>query len=400
VRVASCGACFQGVQEKEEARQHATTSNKQQTTTPRTMTNSSTLDHDDVEAPPAAIAPIGEQDATPFWPPPGESLEIEQDPKRRTTPTPPWLVLIRYLAAATLALLLTVMSPQTILRGEEIHRERLLEVITIYLLTLLSLSAVFHSDPGVLTPENVAGTVEGQDQERQPTTGDTLSRREITCALPNQTNSEEEEAEFFRGSHRNVCHVCNFAPPLRAHHCRVCNKCIATFDHHCPFIGTCIGERNHCRFWWFVTFQTIGFWVYSSTVGTSKLGVWGFLRHPSVDAGTVAAAKCFLYPLTLISTIVWSMHTMFALTNLTTFECGKGPRRIDYLRGTQATDLPFSRGLDANLRLFCCQRDASLTFLTGAAKWNPILWEAPGKIVRDSEDWWEHPWQNKYWSCC
>jgi hypothetical protein len=363
------------------------------------MTNSSTLYDDNVEAPPAAT----EEEETPFWPPPSESLEIEQDPKRRTTPITPWLVLLRYFAAATSALLLTVMSPQTILRGEEMNTDRLLEVVTIYLLTLLSLSFVFNSDPGVLTPENVAGTVEGQDQERQLTSGDTLSRRNITCALPsnsNCANSEEEETEFFRGSHRKVCHVCHFAPPLRAHHCRVCNKCIATFDHHCLFIGTCIGERNHCRFWWFVTCQTIGFWVYSSTVGTSELGIWIFLRHPSVGAGTVAAAKCFLYPLTLISTIVWSMHTMFALANLTTFECGKGPRRLDYLRGTQVTDLPFSKGLDTNLRLFCCQRDASMTFLTGETKWNPIMWQAPGKIVRDSEDWWEHPWQNKYWSCC
>jgi len=35
---------------------------------------------------------------------------------------------------------------------------------------------------------------------------------------------------------------------------------VAGFDHHCHCIGTCIGERNHCRFYWFVFFQTIALW--------------------------------------------------------------------------------------------------------------------------------------------
>lgn len=43
--------------------------------------------------------------------------------------------------------------------------------------------------------------------------------------------------------------------PVRAHHCRVCGLCVARFDHHCGCIGVCIGERNHCRFWWFILAQ-------------------------------------------------------------------------------------------------------------------------------------------------
>ena len=43
--------------------------------------------------------------------------------------------------------------------------------------------------------------------------------------------------------------------PVRAHHCRVCGLCVSRFDHHCGCLGVCIGERNHCRFWWFILAQ-------------------------------------------------------------------------------------------------------------------------------------------------
>jgi hypothetical protein len=114
----------------------------------------------------------------------------------------------------------------------------------------------------------------------------------------------------------------------------------------------------------------------------------------------VLFTKMYLYPLTLVSFVVWVAHTWFALSNMTSFECGKGSRHIDYLRGTQDCDLPFSQGCDGNLRLFCCFRDTACNALTGKKAWIPILWKPPGKIVRDSEDWWENPWQNKYYSCC
>jgi hypothetical protein len=29
-----------------------------------------------------------------------------------------------------------------------------------------------------------------------------------------------------------------------------------------------------------------------------------------------------------------------------------------------------------------------------------MVWKMPMSIDRESEDWWNHPWQNKYWSCC
>ena len=33
-------------------------------------------------------------------------------------------------------------------------------------------------------------------------------------------------------------------------------------------------------------------------------------------------------------------------------------------------------------------------------EWAPTPWVRPAFIDRDSEDWWNNPWQNKYWSCC
>jgi hypothetical protein len=82
---------------------------------------------------------------------------------------------------------------------------------------------------------------------------------------------------------------------------------------------------------------------------------------------------------------------------LTTFECSKGPRHLEYLQGTEPMDLPFSKGVLNNLRHFCCQASGGGDV---NVKWTPEKWLPPGKIIRDSEDWWEYPWQNKYWSCC
>ena len=142
----------------------------------------------------------------------------------------------------------------------------------------------------------------------------------------------------FKGTRRKVCDICGFAPPLRSHHCKICNKCVATFDHHCGFIATCIGERNHCRFWCFLSIQLLGFVVCSRTVSSSTLRM-----SDSGKYAVLLVAKLYLYPLTFVAALMWVTHTIFAVLNLTTFECGKGPRHIDYLQGTRQMDLPFSR---------------------------------------------------------
>jgi hypothetical protein len=48
----------------------------------------------------------------------------------------------------------------------------------------------------------------------------------------------------------------------------------------------------------------------------------------------------------------------------------------------------------------CCRHQQRHRSSSSSSKWTPQLWEKPGPIVRDSPDWWNHPWKNKYWSCC
>jgi len=269
--------------------------------------------------------------------------------------------------------------------------------------------------------ENVSSLMPtAQEEEEQQNLRNTL------MGHSQQDQDAQQSHPFFQGTRRKVCTECQFAPPLRSHHCRICNRCVATFDHHCKFIGTCIGERNHCRFWWFLTWQAFAFTELTSIVASSSsFSFFKLLRMLLMTAGDqqvdegwwiIIIAKLYLYPLWLFAWLMWIVHTIFAITNMTTFECGKGPKHIDYLKGTHGTDFPFSKGFLGNVRLFCCQRDACCSFIqrnnqkkkkttnetasSVVAGWKPIVWKTPGKIIRDSEDWWEHPWQNKYWSCC
>ena len=222
---------------------------------------------------------------------------------------------------------------------------------------------------------------------------------------------DDNDDSYYRSTRRKYCHMCKLAPPLRAHHCKTCNKCVATFDHHCHFVGTCIGERNHCRFWWYLFWQTIAFFLMCHVVASAKIGLLSLLfsgqqAHPPnvVDCIRVGVAKCYLYLLAASSIVMLSVHSLWCLTNSTTFECAKGSK-LEYMKGATENfmDLPFSRpSVCGNLRLFCCQRDAVCNRASSGNStcWRPIVWRPPGKIIRDSEDWWEHPLQNKYWSCC
>jgi DHHC palmitoyltransferase len=231
-------------------------------------------------------------------------------------------------------------------------------------------------------------------------------------------------------SFRRYCQVCQVQPPIRSHHCKRCQRCVATFDHHCSFIGTCIGERNHCRF---VVFLLSEMWIllYLSSIlhsaSSTNISIWWAIRTGqwTLDLLRLVGAKMYVYTLTAGVCCLGITHLFMAATNSTTFEWTKGPRHLEYLRGVSMSDLPFSKGLLENLSAFCCDRDAILDCLlprtdvdivvnnrdgdgekekigpeAGEASWKPILWQPPGETIRDSEDWWEHPWQNKYWSCC
>ena len=82
---------------------------------------------------------------------------------------------------------------------------------------------------------------------------------------------------------------------------------------------------------------------------------------------------------------------------MTTYEFMRS-NRIDYLKGTRDFDLPYSRGLTTNMKFFFF-KDGLLHIIFNH-KWEPQNWKLPGKIVRDSEEWWDNLWENKYWSCC
>ena len=74
-------------------------------------------------------------------------------------------------------------------------------------------------------------------------------------------------------------------------------------------------------------------------------------------------------------------------------------RKIKYLKGTRDFDLPFSNGLGGNLEHFCCKSDGLILSLFNK-EWTPTIYDPIGKIKRDSEDWVNNLWENKYWSCC
>ena len=353
-------------------------------------------------------------------------------------------------------------------RGE-INTKELYFLLGHYLAVVISFFIVQNSNPGYITHDvmtrvcnrdglNLLGQ-ESQDEECCSTCVDDdetkslynndqeeVSTKEIemTSLLINNStntnNNKKNKNEMIRRTHnqtnnnndtntskkqpknqqkrRKVCTICNIAPPLRSHHCKICNKCVATFDHHCGFVGTCIGERNHCRFYWFLFIQALGFHKCISVVNDSKFGFICFVNTriyehvDSLDVWVVIGTRCFLFVLTFLAWIMLGIHSWFVVTNGTTFEIEKGDY-LEYLKDIHICDLPFSSGLCTNLNLFCCVRDASSTWIRRVLscsfwkrrdsveeEWTPIIWKPVGTIVHDSEDWRNNLWSNKYWTCC
>ena len=177
----------------------------------------------------------------------------------------------------------------------------------------------------------------------------------------------------------------------------------------------------------------LGFWKFSGIVSSSPLG---FVCLSNLTCGTgagsdvewwevliVIVARIYLYWLTFAATMMAIIHTWFAITNGTTFELEKR-QNLEYLEGVGMCDIPFSRGLAFNMRIFCCVKDqvcsawnglccfcgSGITRRTredyeqtqGEKHWRPVLWKPIGNIVKDSssDDICSNPWDNKYWTCC
>ncbi|GKY90504.1 hypothetical protein MPSEU_000024100 [Mayamaea pseudoterrestris] len=128
----------------------------------------------------------------------------------------------------------------------------------------------------------------------------------------------------------------------------------------------------------------------------------------------MTVAKTCIYLLTVLALIMVIIHVLLALTNSTTFEFAKASH-LDYMQGMDAMAMPFSKGnMCANLKAFVQRDDCFQPFMFRpgarrhdndetvhqASAWTPIDWSLPTVAPRDSEDWWNHPWRNKYWSCC
>jgi palmitoyltransferase len=386
-----------------------------------------------------SIDPLEVESASPSS---SQESSPEMASRKSIRPDAQWWVVLRYLLSASVAVGLTITCPgETLLWSQKdqhsdsltLDLERVAEVIFFSVLTLVAFFALQGSDPGYLTADMVKdlsledGTSLMDMDEKDAEDSGKLQDIELAAMAKTEAitrrntpqsraldplsppslsfQSQDEDttkSATFRGMRRKQCETCQFNPPLRSHHCKICNRCVATFDHHCGFVGTCIGERNHCRFWWFLMAQASAFWVMTRVVGSSSLGFSTLFRTISWEVAGVCVAKLYLYTLTFCAVLMVIIHTFFAVGNMTTFECTKGARHLDYLQGTVPMDLPFSKGVIDNLRHFCCQRDASYFYVSSgsATNWTPEKWHPPGKIIRDSEDWWEHPWQNKYWSCC
>ena len=174
--------------------------------------------------------------------------------------------------------------------------------------------------------------------------------------------------------------------------CRPVQRWVATYDHYCPLLATPIGERNRGRFFAYLFVQTLAL---SRAAGCAETAV----RWQDISTGL---EKPLLLCLGLwlgfaLLGIFFIFHCFLCLTNMTTHEF-LSSGYVDYLHNTEDFDLPFTRGLRGNLGCYFLQ-DGSYAALRRRS-WTPTPWVRPCFIDRESDDWWNNPWQNKYWSCC
>ena len=181
-------------------------------------------------------------------------------------------------------------------------------------------------------------------------------------------------------------------PPMRAAYCRPAQRWVYTYDHYCPFVGNAIGERNRPRFFAFLVAQTVALARLAAMAESAVR--WADVFNGSERAFVLCIALGILW---LFAFGFLAFHSFLLLSNMTTNEFMRATK-LDYLTNTEDFDLPFSRGIVGNVFVYFAQ-DGLLCALC-RRDWAPIPWVRPAFIDRDSEEWWNNLWQNKYWSCC
>lgn len=356
-------------------------------------------------------------------------------PKSNDDEFEPWEVVVLYHLAVAVAAWLTLTCPVVDDNDESGKQSaatrtvawdgtawkvyHLVEVALLLGTISLSFFVLHGSDPGWLTPavmEKIDDGVAAEQDKDDITTSAT--------SLPSSNNPRRRE----------WCRVCRLAPPLRAHHCRHCRRCVATFDHHCEFVGTCIGERNRCRFWWFLLAQVAGVSRccmllvlqyhqshHADNTTTNKNSLWFRVLRSWHSLWRVrrygrllrlVAAHGYVLVLAVAVTFLFVVHTGMAVTNSTTFELGKS-RHLAYYKycnnnGIQVSikpyHFPFHQGtVRRNLQIYGCGMHLQwLPLSTGKSdhgsrpSWKPILWEPPMPRVPVSARklWWKK-WKGK-----
>lgn len=181
-------------------------------------------------------------------------------------------------------------------------------------------------------------------------------------------------------------------PPMRSHYCRAKERYVAKFDHFCNFLNTPIGERNHCLFWWFLFFETA---LIAHCIKLLNSGFHWFAGNENMASFMAFIQLIVLHLLLLLIAGLFIFHTFLLVVNMTTFEFMASHER-DYLEGTEDWDFPFSQSPTRNLTLACWTHGLELLY----KPWKPHSWARRKHINRNSENIWESPWQNKYYSCC
>eukprot|EP00850_Spirogloea_muscicola_P014008 SM000098S25088 [mRNA] locus=s98:181533:184867:- [translate_table: standard] len=144
---------------------------------------------------------------------------------------------------------------------------------------------------------------------------------------------------------------CPYCEPFRTKHCHDCDKCVLKFDHHCFWVGTCVGQRNHCRFWWYLFFETMlvtwTFVIQLSALHWKHSFNWWTIRNILALVNLV-----LLFAIGSFLIILLFFHSYLAVTNQTTYERTR-KKRIAYLRTVPDGVHPFSKGCWTNLHIFC-----------------------------------------------